>query len=287
MPIRALVDGMHHDTLTPVAPLRLEPLEIAPETYLIRSAQPARGAPLSVSLHSLVIRGAEPVIVDTGTLANRQHWLEDVFGLVDPVDVKWVYLSHEDPDHVGNLGPVLDACPDATLVTTWAATERLGCEMGFPLERLRWVHDGESLDVGDRILHAVRPPVYDGPATRGLFDPSTKVYWASDAFATPMPSEPVDHVAELPPPMWAEGMAIFQHHALCPWLSMVDRARFADEVARVSDLGADVIVGAHTPVISGDSVAAALDQLAALPDVVPPPHPDQNMLDAALAGLPA
>ncbi len=272
-------------TYAPVQPLRLDPIEVASETFLIRSAQPALGAPLSVSLHSLLIRGSEPVIVDTGTLANREHWLDDVFGLVDPSEVRWVYLSHEDPDHIGNLGPVLDACTNATLITTWAATERLACEFGFPVDRLRWVHDGESFTAGDRTLHAVRPPVYDGPATRGLFDPSTGVYWASDAFATPMGAEPADHIGDLPAPMWAEGMAMFQHHALCPWLSLVDRDRFADDVKRVVDLDPRTIVGAHTPIIDGAHVHEAFRLLAALPDVVPPPHPDQAALDAALAGL--
>ncbi len=272
-------------TYAPVPPIRLEPIEVAADTFLIRSAQPALGAPLSVSLHSLLIRGAEPVLVDTGTLANREHWLEDVFGLVDPMEVRWVFLSHEDPDHIGNLGPVLDACPNATLVTTWAATERLGCEMSLPTARLRWVHDGESLTVGDRSLYAVRPPVYDSPATRGLFDPTTGVYWASDAFATPMGSEPAERIGDLPAPMWAEGMAMFQHHALCPWLSMVDRAKFAADVKRVVELDPKVIVGAHTPIIDGDYISEAFGLLFGLPDVVPPPHPDQAALDAALGGM--
>lgn len=271
-------------TYAPIPPIRLEPIEVAAETFLIRSAQPALGAPLSVSLHSLLIRSEEPVLVDTGTLANREHWLEDVFGLVDPWEVRWVFLSHEDPDHIGNLGPVLDACPNATLLTTWAATERLGCEIGLPADRLRWVHDGDSFTAGDRSLHALRPPVYDGPATRGLFDSTTGVYWASDAFATPMGAEPADRVGELPAPMWAEGMAMFQHHALCPWLSMIDRERFADDVKRVADLDPQVIVGAHTPIIDGGSVADAIGLLAGLPDVVPPPHPEQAALDAALEG---
>ena len=56
--------------------------------------------------------------------------------------------------------------------------------------------DGESFNVGDRRLHAIRPPIYDSPTTRGLYDPNTGVYWSSDAFATPMPS-PVRDADEL------------------------------------------------------------------------------------------
>ena len=54
----------------------------------------------------MVIAGTEPAIIDTGSLNNRRHWMEDTFGLVDPVDVKWVFLSHDDSDHTGNLTAV-------------------------------------------------------------------------------------------------------------------------------------------------------------------------------------
>jgi flavorubredoxin len=268
----------------PHTPIHLPPLEVAPDTFLVRSAQPALGAPLSVSLNSLVIRASEPVIVDTGPPSNRERWLDDVFGLVDPDDVRWIFISHDDVDHVGNLAEAMSRCPNATVVMNWAATERLGCEISVPPDRLRWVDDGGTLDVGDRVLRAIRPPVYDSPTTRGLFDPTTAVYWASDAFATPMPAEPVDRVEEVPPPMWAEGMAMFHHHALAPWLSLVDRERFAHTVATLRSLDAATIVAAHTPMITGGAVASAIDLLAAMPDTVPPPHPDQAMLEAALSG---
>jgi flavorubredoxin len=268
----------------PLPPVHLPPLEVAPETFLVRSAQPAFGAPLSVALNSVVIRAAEPVIVDTGTRANRDAWLRDVTSLVDPADVRWIFLSHDDDDHTGNLAEILELCPNATLATCWAAAERMGASFAIPPERMRWVDDGGGLDVGDRVLRAVRPPVYDSPTTRALFDPTTRVLWASDAFATPMPAQPVEHVGELPPPMWAEGMAMFHHHALSPWLSLVRRDAYADEVARLRALEPSVVVSAHSPVIDGASMDAAFAQLASLPDTVPPPHPDQAALEAALAG---
>lgn len=270
----------------PLEPIHLPPLEVAPDTFLLRSAQPALGAPLAVYLNSLVIRGSEPVVVDTGTVANRRAWLDDLAAVVDPADVRWVFISHDDEDHTGNLAEVLERCPDATLVSSWAITERSGCGISVPPTRMRWVDEGGTLDVGDRVLRAVRPPVYDSPTTRALFDPATGVLWASDTFATPMPAELVERVDELAPPMWAEGFAMFHHHALAPWLSMVDRDAYARAVRAFRSLDPAVVVGAHTPVIAGAAVATAFDHLAALSDVVPPPHPDQAALEAALAGAP-
>lgn len=267
----------------PHPPIHLAPLEVAPDTFLLRSAQPALGAPLSVALNSLVIRAAEPVVVDTGTIANRDRWLEDLAAVIDPVDVRWIFISHDDEDHTGNLAQVLERCPQATLVTSWAITERTGCSIAVPPHRLRWVDDGGTLDVGDRVLRAIRPPAYDSPTTRALFDPSTSVLWASDLFATPMPAEPVEHVDELPPGMWAEGTAMFHHHALAPWLSIVDRAGYAADVDRLRSLNPTVITSAHCPIISGAAVDTAFGLVGGLPDTVPPPHPDQAALEAALS----
>ena len=143
----------------PEAPtVSFPPLEIAPETFLIQQVQPACGQPLFVYINSLVIRGQEPVIVDTGTPANRTQWLEEVFTLVAPEDVRWIYLSHDDVDHTGNLDQVMEACPNATLVCTWAMVERHTNCFNFPLDRCRWLNEGEAFDAGDRQLVARRPP---------------------------------------------------------------------------------------------------------------------------------
>jgi flavorubredoxin len=87
---------------------------------VIHQVQPALGQPLFVYINSMVILGKEPVIVDTGTPANRKQWLDDVFSLVEPEDVRWIFLSHDDVDHTGNLDEALTARPNAR----WCATGR-------------------------------------------------------------------------------------------------------------------------------------------------------------------
>jgi flavorubredoxin len=197
--------------------------------------------------------------------------LEDVFSLVEPQDVRWIYLTHDDDDHSGNLLEAMDRCPDATVVMSWAAMGRTCAAFGIPRERVLPVDDGETFDVGDRVLRAVRPPVYDSAYTRGVFDPTTRVLHAADAFCAPMPPDPVDRVDQIPVPMWEEGFALFHHASLCPWVTMVDHAKFTAEVRRFAGIGADVVVAAHTPVISGPSIGRAFELLAALPSATPPP----------------
>jgi flavorubredoxin len=269
----------------PLAPVhRAEPEQLAPDTWLIHSVQEALGQPLFVYLNSMVIKGKEPIILDTNTIANRKQFLEDAFNLVDPADVKWIYLSHDDVDHTGNLEEVMDACPNATVVCSWAMLERHSNALEWPMNRIRWVNDGESFNAGDRTLRAIRPPVWDSPTTRGLFDESTGVYWGVDSFATPMPGGVVSDYSELDPGFAAEGMAMFIYNALSPWLEMVDPKKYAAKCNEIQALGATTIATAHAPIIRENSMDKAFEILRELPNVPCPPAPNQDVLEAILSG---
>jgi len=270
-------------TFAPIAPtLHVPPTKIAADTYVIHQVQEALGQPLFVYLNSMVILGKEPVIVDTGTPGNRTQWLSDAFSLVEPKDVRWVFLSHDDVDHSGNLDEVMTACPNATLVCNWAMIERHSNCFNFPLERCRWIMHEDSFSIGDRTLHAVRPPVFDSPTTRGLFDPATGVYWSVDTFATPLP-DPQLGVAELDPEFWRFGMTLFAFGAVSPWLAMLDHEKFGRSVDKVQGLDITTLAGCHTPVIEGPLIQQAFDCVRQFPLADPPPLPDQSVLDQVIA----
>ncbi|HEX4530567.1 MAG TPA: MBL fold metallo-hydrolase [Acidimicrobiia bacterium] len=267
----------------PVCPtVAVPPTQIADETWIVHQVQPALGQPLDIYLNSMVIRGSEPVIVDTGTPANRAQWLEDVFSLVEPEDVRWIFLSHDDVDHTGNLDEALSACPNATVVCSWAMVERHTNCFDFPLERCRWVTDGESFDAGDRTLQAIRPPVFDSPTTRGLYDPQTQVYWAVDTFATPLPDKTMG-IADLDPDFWDFGLMLFALGAVSPWITWSDPAKYGQQVDRVQDLDLTTIAACHSPVIEGAYIEKAFARLRELPTLDLPDLPDQSILDEIIA----
>jgi flavorubredoxin len=267
----------------PLAPtIQVDPTEIAKDTFVIHQVQPALGQPLFVYINSMVIRGAEPMIIDTGTPANRERWLSDVFALVDPLDVRWVFVSHDDVDHSGNLDEVMTACPNATLVCNWAMVERHTNCFNFPLERCRWIMDGDSLDIGDRTLQALRPPVYDSPTTRGLFDPTTGVYWAVDTFATPLP-DPAARIGDLDADFWEFGQYLFALGAVSPWLTMVDPEKYGRYVDRTAKLDITTIASCHSPVIEGPYIEKAFARVRQFPTLDPPQLPDQSVLDQIVA----
>ena len=256
---------------------------IADDTYVVRQMFAEGLAPAAMFANSMVITGSEPIIVDTGSRINGDEWLEAAFSVVEPRDVRWIYLSHDDHDHTGNLFEVLERCPDAQLVMTWFMVERLAAEALVPLDRVRIVNDGETFRAGDRDLVTVIPPTFDSPTTRGLFDPKTGVYWAVDSFATAVPHELTD-LDELDADFWRETFLLVQR-TLSPWHRWLDPAKYAQHLDRVKALGATVIASAHGPATRGAQIDRSLELLRELPDLPPAPLPGQAELELILAVL--
>lgn len=259
-----------------------EPYRIAPDTWVIPELVPGPpGTDTVVALNSMVITGAEPVIVDTGNELSRTEWLDAAFSVVDPLDVRWVFLSHDDHDHSGNLTAALDLCPNATLVTTMFTVERTVRAMELPIHRMRWINSGESFDAGDRTLVAMRPPVFDSPVTRGLFDTTSGVYWAVDTFASLLPGHVTD-VDDAPRDLWAESLLLF-NRMVSPWHALVDQPKWSAHVDQVEALSATTIASAHSATLRGERLAEAFRLVRMLPSLPEAELPVQADLDALLA----
>jgi flavorubredoxin len=257
-----------------------EPYRVAPDTWVIPEI--VSGPPgLIVPMNSMVITAAEPVIVDTGNALSRAEWLEAAFSIVEPEDVRWVFLSHDDHDHSGNLATVLELCRNATLVTTQFTVERVVRAIELPMDRMRWVNSGEHFDVGDRTLVAMRPPVFDSPVTRGLFDTKTGVYWAVDTFATALPGHLVD-TSDMPADEWAEFMLLF-NRMVSPWHTLLDDAKFNSYVDDVVSLGITTVASGHSGALSGERLAEAFRLIRTLPSLPAAPLLGQPDLEAILA----
>lgn len=245
-------------------------LPVAPDVWLVRSAAPELDGG-ALPLNTLVVTGDDPVLVDTGAGADRDGWWDQVEALVDVAAVRWVVLGHDDPAHCGGLADVLDRCPEATVVASWAMEDRLGDRAGGPVPgRTRWVAEGDVLPAAGRDLCVLRPPAYDSPATIGLFDPASGVYWASVCFGTPLPHD-VDEVSVLDRDVWEDGFSTY-HRRLSPWIADVEPSRWRAAVGRVAVHGPRTIASARGPLIRRGDVGRALDlltDLAGLPEPVP------------------
>ena len=246
--------------------LRMSPYQVAEETFVIPWMLEAPPVGL-FCMNSLVIRGEQPMLVDTGSPANRNEWLENVASVVDPNDVRWIFLSHDDRDHAGNLLAALEACPNATLLTTWFSVGRMAEEWMTPLDRCRFLNENESLDLGDRTITTVRPPVFDNPTTRGVFDDRTGVLWSVDTFANPV-SAPLEDAHDISDADFAEGQ-LLGGRVVSPWHPWLDERKYNGHIDTLQALPIEVIASCHAPAIRGDRIQTAFDIVRTLPSADP------------------
>ncbi len=135
------------------------------------------------------------------------------------------------------------------------------------MERVRFVRDGDDFDAGDRTLRAFRPPLFDNPTTRGLFDAKTGVYWASDAFAMNVPHA-VEDIAALDRRDVEEAL-LLGARLIAPWHAWLDSAKWNVHLRRVESLPIETIASCHAPAIMTADVEWAFDVLRHAPELEP------------------
>lgn len=259
---------------------RYEAARITEDTHRLTAYAPLPGLGL-LPVNAFVIRAAQPVLVDTGLAAQRDNFLQALGSVVDPAELRWIWVTHMDADHIGNLLAVLDAAPDARLVTTYLGMGKAGL-MGLPLERCYLVNPGQSLQVGDRELLAVKPPVYDAPETTGLLDRRSGMLISSDSFGALLQT-PAEDASEIERNALREGMQLWAS-VDAPWLQVIDDSRFQASIDKLAALKPARLLSSHLPPADSgmlDTLVVNLKAASAVPAFV---GPDQAQLELMMAG---
>jgi metallo-beta-lactamase superfamily protein len=234
-------------------------------------------------VNAFVIHAAEPVVVDTGLGLPDRDFVASLAEVIDPADVRWIWLTHPDRDHTGGLFALLDAAPKARVVTTFTGVGIMSTERPLPIDRVFLLNPGQSLDAGDRKLTGFRPPLFDNPATVGILDSGSGACLSSDCFGAPMPSAELasaqDAAAASPGDLRAAQLLWATVDS--PWVHTVDAARFAASFRPLRDFSPSVIYSSHLPPSSGDS-AAMLATLLDAPRAAAFTGPDQAALEELL-----
>ncbi|HWC29334.1 MAG TPA: MBL fold metallo-hydrolase [Dehalococcoidia bacterium] len=233
-------------------------------------------------INAFLLKSHEPVLVDTGTRADSPEFMRALESAIDPEDIRWLYLTHPDADHIGSLKTVLDRAPNARLVTTYLGYGALSLTADVPLDRVYLLNPGESLDVGDRTLTVLRPPTFDNPATTAFWESKTGTLFSSDCFGALLqaPAEDARDVAEdelrQGQVMWATVDS--------PWLHNIDRSAFAAELHLIRQMAPDLVLSAHLPP-ARSMMPRILQTLSSVPESTPFVGPNQAALEAMLAQM--
>jgi len=233
-----------------------------------------------VPINAFVIKGSEPILVDTGAIVESAEFMSTLRSIIDPADLKWIWLTHTDADHIGSLHQLLTENPQLRVITTFLGVGIMSLSAPLPMDRVNFVNPGERITVGDRTLTAVRPPAFDNPSTTGFYDDKSGAFFSSDCFGALL-SDPPQNAADLSEKDLREGQ-IFWATLDSPWLHKADEGILAKELKAIRSMEPNMILSSHLPAAGGDMTERLLSSLAEAPSAQPFVGPDQAALEEML-----
>jgi hypothetical protein len=263
------------------------PYQAGPDVHVFPSNLPIPGVGF-LPINAYLLTAEEPVLIDTGVGLDGDQFMDALSSIIDPAALRWIWLTHDDADHTGNMARVLEAAPDARIVSHGFAAMRMGSWLPAALGRAQAIRVGDRLSVGDRTLRAVAPPLFDNPMSIGLLDEATGTLFSVDSFGALLP-EPAEDAADVPAEALAGGMIAWAT-ADSPWAHIVDRQRFGAVLDGVRSLQPTRILSSHLPAANGTSLETFLGLLETVPDAEPAVGPDEaqfaHMLATIMGGAP-
>ena len=238
-----------------------------------------------IPINAFLILASEPVLVDTGISVESEEFIAALQSLINLDELRWVWLTHDDLDHIGSIQEVLGLASRARLATHALSALRMTTVWDVPMDRVYALAAGDAIDVGDRKLTAVRPPLFDNPMSTGIYDDRSRLYFSVDSFGAVLSRALVEDATELTQAELQNGMMLWET-VDSPWAHMLDETKFRAALQTVRTLDPAGILSSHLPAARGVT-ERFLTVLASVPGADPFVAPNQAAFQQMLAQVPS
>jgi flavorubredoxin len=253
--------------------------KVSPDIEVLTDDFPIPGYGL-VPINAFVIKGSEPLLVDTGAVVHSKEFMPALRSVIDPADLKWIWLTHTDFDHIGSLHQLLAENPKLRVITTFLGVGIMSLSAPLPMDRVYLLNPGEKITVGDRTLTGIRPPAFDNPSTTGFYDSKSGVLFSSDCFGALLSTVP-QNAADLSDAELKDAQVLWATID-APWLHKADRSAFEKELDGIRRMQPKMVLSSHLPAAPGRMTEKLLKSLAAVPTAQPFVGPNQAALEQML-----
>ena len=137
--------------------------------------------PHGVSYNAYLVVGQRIALIDSVKDHYAEELLRNIAQVVDPARISYLVVNHMEPDHSGALPLLRRVAPNAEILATPAALPMLARFYGFTTG-VRAVADGETLDLGGKILSFHHIPFVHWPETMATYEGTQRVLFPCDAF---------------------------------------------------------------------------------------------------------
>ena len=258
-----------------------KPYQATSDIVVLPAHFPVPGMGL-IPINAFVINGTEPILVDTGMGIYSEEFMDALESIIDPQDLRWIWLTHDDADHTGSIQKVMKVATNARLIANAVAILRMNTAWQVPMDRVYYLNPEESINAGDHKLTAIRPPLFDNPTTIGFYDHKLEILFSADSFGA-LISAPVQDADNIEESDLAKGMILWAR-VDNPWIHIFDLNKFSQKLDKIRQMNPKMILSSHLPPVRG-KLEQFLKILADVPASEPFIPPNQAALEEILAQM--
>ena len=140
---------------------------------------------MQASVNSFLVRDDKTAVIDTGAPATAQGIIANIRAVIDPQEIDYIVITHNDLDHAGGLKELLEAAPKAQVVASESEGRMVGM-WGLDAQ-IKIVQDGEKLSLGRHTLRFVATPFVETPGAVVVFEETEGVLFSADLLGAAVP----------------------------------------------------------------------------------------------------
>lgn len=210
----------------------------APDEQFFENQYPL---PHGMSYNSYVVVGARIAVMDSVEAGRGAQWLRQIEEAVEERVPDYLVVQHVEPDHSACILEAITRWPGLQIVATAKAVAMLS--QFFPgsgiASRCRVVKEGDTLDLGGRILRFFSAPMVHWPEVMMTYDETGRVLFSADAFGK---FGALQH-----PDNWVDEARRY-------YMNIVNKygAQVQSVLKKIAPLPVEIIAPLHGPVLKGD-----------------------------------
>lgn len=196
------------------------------------------------SYNSYVLKTSEGAVVFEGNKAKFQDEYLEHLKTITPLDkIKYLVVTHTEPDHSGAIEALLRLNPNIIVVASYGALLNLDKITRLPFKRQQMMMDGK-MKVGEYTFHFVSGLLLHWPDVMFTYIEELKTLISCDAFGAHFASDSILLSKEIDKKGYYDALSYYYAHIMGPFPSYVLAA-----CERVKKLDIDMICPGHGPVV--------------------------------------
>ncbi|MBN2413026.1 FprA family A-type flavoprotein [candidate division KSB1 bacterium] len=191
--------------------------------------------------NSYLIRDEKIAVIDTVKEKFTQQYIDNLTGLIDPANIDYIIVQHNEPDHSGSLSALLDIAGNARVYCAKAAVKYVNNIVNREID-VTGVGLNDTLDLGVRTLRFIPAPFLHWPDTMMTYLETDKILFTCDVFASHYCDSRMFNDL-IPKDFWPDYKYYFDY-IMRPFKKNVQNA-----LAKIDSLEINLIAPSHGPML--------------------------------------